>query len=219
MNSCNKWNDKLPSPHESLLRCKYSGPQLKCSWRWKTQNDRRLGTEVYFTYYKNSMGRIMQHITSHDAVVTKMRTTMARMTGATTQPVLISPCTLRLICLPCAYIRSIHLGARGNIMGRKKIIIYQCYVNWLRCWRWWRHAAAKLQSWPLPPSPPLPRYRHRRAIAAAASSPPPCCRDAHRPRPAATLPPSPPQPRCHRCQPPPTPPEVNKKNIFDVVGK
>ena len=58
-------------------------------------------------------------------------------------------------------------------------------------------AAAKLPSWPLPTR--FCRNRRCGTIAAAALSPPPCCRDAHRPCLAATLPPSPPLPSCrHR---------------------
>jgi len=34
----------------------------------KTGNDRRLGTEGYFAYCKNSMGPIMKNITSHNGV-------------------------------------------------------------------------------------------------------------------------------------------------------
>ena len=100
-------------------------------------------------------------------------------------------------------------------MGRKNIIIYQCYVTLTevlalmtpRC-----RQAAKLAASAVTAaaalSPP-PRYRRRRAIAAAMPIAPallPRCRRRRRNR-------------CHRCQPPPTPPEVNKKNILDVVGK
>jgi hypothetical protein len=42
----------------------YSGLQLKRSCRRKTRNDRRLGTEGYFTYCKNSVGPFLNNITS-----------------------------------------------------------------------------------------------------------------------------------------------------------
>ena len=50
------WEDK--STHS------YSGLQLKRSCRRKTRNDRRLGTEGYFTYCKNSVGPFLNNITS-----------------------------------------------------------------------------------------------------------------------------------------------------------
>ena len=78
----------------------YSGPQLKQSCCRKPQNDRSLDTEGYFTYYKNSMGQIMKHNTSHDAVLTKFRPTMARMTGADTPTILNLLPSLWLICPP-----------------------------------------------------------------------------------------------------------------------
>jgi hypothetical protein len=64
----------------------------------------------------------MQNITSHGAVLTNLRPTMTRMTGATTPPISISPCTLRLICIPCTYRLDQSIEVHGELS-------YQCYVN------------------------------------------------------------------------------------------
>jgi hypothetical protein len=46
----------------------YSGQHLKQTWHRKIQNDRRLGTVVIFTYYKNNLGRILNNITSSSEI-------------------------------------------------------------------------------------------------------------------------------------------------------
>ncbi len=47
---------------------KYSGLQLKQGYHRKTRNDRRLGTEGYFTYCKNSVGPFLNNITSRSQI-------------------------------------------------------------------------------------------------------------------------------------------------------
>jgi hypothetical protein len=58
----------VPSPIltvRGLEEHTYSGQHLKQTWHRKIQNDRRLGTVVMFTYYKNNLGWILNNITSH----------------------------------------------------------------------------------------------------------------------------------------------------------
>ena len=74
--------------------------------RRNTRNDRRLGTNGYFTYCKNIMGPIWK-MALPDSLprwhLARFGPTMVWMTGADTPPILIVPPTLRLICLSRAY--------------------------------------------------------------------------------------------------------------------
>ena len=72
----------------------------------------------------------MKHNTSHDAVLTKFRPTMARMTGSDTPPTSNLSPFLRLICPPPAPIDWINpFMMAKNSMAKNSDIILQCYVN------------------------------------------------------------------------------------------
>jgi hypothetical protein len=56
----------------------------------KGKKDHRCITVGFFTPYKKNMGQILNNITSQGTVLTKLRPTMVRMTGAATPPISIS---------------------------------------------------------------------------------------------------------------------------------
>ena len=80
------------------IRVIYSEPHLKQTWRRKIQNDRRLGTVVIFTYYKNNLGRILNNSTSHGHIK-QNRCQPWQEWPEPTLPISIRSASLRLIYL------------------------------------------------------------------------------------------------------------------------